>query len=80
MEKVRQRAASCPIFVFHGKDDATVPWPLAKKSYRWLVDSGFEVDWLAAEGVTHATTSVQEYQRVAEFVSGRFKDDARVGS
>lgn len=72
--KVRQRARSCPIFVFHGKSDATVPWPLARRSYQWLSDCGFEVDTLAQEDITHGTTSIQEYQRVADFVARRFWD------
>lgn len=71
-ERVRQRASSCPIFVYHGKNDSTVPWHLAKRSYRWLEDSGFNISTLAERHVNHGTTSMQEYQRVGGFVAGRF--------
>jgi predicted esterase len=69
MDKVRHRAATCPICVYHGKLDTTVPWRVAKRSYKWLQDKGFEVEWEVEEWANHASESQREYQRVANFVT-----------
>jgi len=74
-DKVAHRAKRCPIFVFHGKLDHTVPWRLARRSYRWLTENQFEVTICAESGVTHATDSLLEYQGIAQFVSNALQKD-----
>lgn len=71
-QKVQQRAAECPVFVFHGTADYTVPWSVAKHSYKWLDEQGFTVSRCTVKGVEHSTESPQEYQRIAEFVAHAF--------
>eukprot|EP00930_Biecheleria_cincta_P001775 TRINITY_DN102875_c0_g1_i1.p1 TRINITY_DN102875_c0_g1~~TRINITY_DN102875_c0_g1_i1.p1 ORF type:complete len:395 (-),score=66.99 TRINITY_DN102875_c0_g1_i1:34-1056(-) len=66
--KVALRSNTCPIFVYHGKADSTVPWKLAWQSYTWLEDRGFEVKYCFENDATHSCESLEEYRGVARFV------------
>lgn len=68
-ENVRQRSASCPVLVFHGKRDSIVPWQVARKSYKWLANQDFDVTTKTSKWTTHSTECKAECEEIGRFIA-----------
>lgn len=67
--KVQHWARHCPVFTFHGKADAIVPFKLASHSYRRLEDLGFRLESHAEVDLSHSGDSLLELRQVGRFVA-----------